>query len=316
MLLTPLRNEGRDLKYFSIRSWLLDYASTHADTSPLNHCYHLPQGRKQFFWAVYYYQETQRGAPANTIGGLDLFLEVWCQDLPFIKLRTGTSTFIACGLCEYLKALAAQTADLALRSTILLRLGHHYNFQGAQRLAAAALWRESERDLSEVTMLVIDKMDQAKTITPRIVSLQSTQFMKGGSRLVVGIIGCLVTPWSQPILLSILQDIQHGSSMQCSALLNVLIEVHKKLGHLPRIFRIKANNTAKETKKHDHSFLGVLDTVSIMGHAAAHGRIPVFASRAHARLSRHCLCLCVGGAAPQGPLEYGRVVWHVAGCHA
>ena len=119
VLLTPLRNEGRELKYVSIRSWLLDYASTYADTSPLNHCYFLPQGRKQFFWAVYDYQETQREAPVNTIGGLDLFLKVWRQDLPFIKLHTSTSTFIACGLCEYLKALAAQTFDMTLRSTIL-----------------------------------------------------------------------------------------------------------------------------------------------------------------------------------------------------
>ena len=237
---------GRDLKYVSARSWLLEYAQTHGDTSPLTPCYFLPCGLKQFYWATYWTQEREKNSV--NIAGLSLFCKVWQRELPFIKIRTSSTPFTACGLCQYLKMLAASQQEQVLREQVLHRLGHHYAFQGAQRLAVAALWRESERDQSDSTMLIIDKMDQSKTITPRVNALKATHFMKGGHRLVVGLVGCLLPLWHRPIMLTVLEDVEHGSDMQCSSLLAMIMQVHKKLGHLPRIFRVNADNTVKETK--------------------------------------------------------------------
>ena len=39
--------------YLDCRSWLIEYARQHADTSPLNDQLWLPYARKQFFWAAY-----------------------------------------------------------------------------------------------------------------------------------------------------------------------------------------------------------------------------------------------------------------------
>ena len=64
--------------------------------------------------------------------------------------------------------MAPQATDIQLRHSLLLRLGEHYQFQAAQRLAIANIFAESDRSPSDVLAVAWDKMDQAKTIIPRV----------------------------------------------------------------------------------------------------------------------------------------------------
>ena len=74
----------------------------------------------------------------------------------------------------------------------LTRLGRHYQFAAAQRLALSYLWVQAAQDPKEVTLMSIDKMDQSKTMIPRVHSLLKTQIMKAEGRLVVGLVGVLL----------------------------------------------------------------------------------------------------------------------------
>jgi hypothetical protein len=145
--------------------------------------------------------------------------------------------------------MATTAADRAMRDAVLARLGQHYEFQAAQRIAMNSVFKASEREPTELLAIAWDKMDQNKTIVPRVVALSSTQFMKNSARLVVSLIGVLIpalTP--QPIFYTVLEDHKHGSNMIGSLLLDILLHTVHQTGTLPRRLFIQADNTAKETK--------------------------------------------------------------------
>ena len=140
------------------------------------------------------------------------FLEMWRTELPWIVIRTSSGPFTHCGLCEYLKMFAATAKDDSVRSAVLLRLGQHYDFQSAQRIAIANIFRESEQDPKELLCMTWDKMDQAKTILPRVAALSNTSFIKQGTRLTVSLIGVLATAiWKRPIFYTVFEDYKHGA---------------------------------------------------------------------------------------------------------
>ena len=187
--------------------------------------------------------------PADQIAGLTYFLKMWRTELPWIKRRPSAGPFTHCGLCDYLKWMMQQSRDKVARENVAEILGEHFEFQAAQRAYMSQVFQESASDPSEVLAVSWDKMDQAKTIVPRIVALSNTQFMKGGSRLVVSLIGVLAPAiLKRPLLYTILEDQVHGADMIASLMLDVLQESTEIMGELPRRLFIQADNTSKETK--------------------------------------------------------------------
>ena len=154
----------RPLAYRDARAWLLDYAKTHGDTSPMSTLIYLPWGRKQFYWSSYFRCRQQVGV--TTIAGYNLFCKVWRTELPWISIRTCTGPFTHCGLCDFLKACITAAVDSSIKHSLLMRLGAHYDFQAAQRNALNLISRESERDASELLYVGWDKMDQQKMSSP------------------------------------------------------------------------------------------------------------------------------------------------------
>lgn len=195
------------------------------------------------------WQGRNKQKPADQIAGLKYFLKMWRTELPWIKRRPSAGPFTHCGLCDYLKWMMQQSRDKAARESVAEILGEHFEFQAAQRAFMSQVFQESVSDPSEVLAVSWDKMDQAKTIVPRIVALSNTQFMKGGSRLVVSLIGVLAPAiLKRPLLYTIFEDQVHGADMIASLMLDVLQESTEVMGQLPRRLFIQADNTSKETK--------------------------------------------------------------------
>ena len=183
------------------------------------------------------------------MAGLKYFLKVWRTELPWIKRRPTAGPFTHCGLCDYLKWQIGSCSDKGLRQKLQGILGEHFQFQAAQRVAMSQIFRESEEHPEDVLAVAWDKMDQAKTIVPRVVRLANTQFMKGGSRLVVSLIGVLAPAlFKQPLVYTILEDQTHGGDMIASMMIDILQEAAAIRGELPSRLFIQADNTVKETK--------------------------------------------------------------------
>lgn len=73
--------------------------------------------------------------------------------------------------------------------------------------------------------------------------------MKGGSRLVVSLVGVLVPAVLQrPLFYTVLEDQMHGADMTASIMIDVLRESVRLMGNVPRRLFVQADNTAKETK--------------------------------------------------------------------
>ncbi len=204
---------------------------------------------EEYFYTVYYRDCIVREVPDNQIASLSYFLKVWRTELPWVKLRAPSGPFTHCGLCDFMRLLIGSTKEAGMKHQLLLRLGDHYAFQAAQRIAISNIFAESQRDPGELLAIGWDKMDQAKNIIPRVKSLANTQFMKGGSRLVVSLIGVLCPAITQrPMFYTVLEDQVQGSDMICSLFIDVLLEAVGSLGQLPRSVFLQADNTAKETK--------------------------------------------------------------------
>ncbi|CAK0805100.1 unnamed protein product [Prorocentrum cordatum] len=196
---------SRPLTYMNARAWLVAYAKANADTSPMNDRLWLPAGRKQDYFAVYFHDRTSKNADPAHIASQSYFLKVWRQELPWLQLRAASGPFTHCGFCDFLHMLITEAKDQYVKDLLLRKLGQHYEFQAAQRMAMNQLFAESERHPEELVTVGWDKMDQAKTILPRVKALSNTQFQKGGSRLIVHLIGAkrwLTTcDWCKPIVL-------------------------------------------------------------------------------------------------------------------
>ena len=237
----------RPLAYMDARSWLLEYARTHGESSPLNTDIFLPCGHKHFYWSAYVADRHKRGLPERYTASLTRFLLPWRTELPFIKIRSSCAPFTHCGLCDYLRSAASCATDLSIRGRLLQMLGEHYNFQAAQRIAINNIIAQSEREPSELVAMSWDKMDQAKSIVPRVHTLANTQFHKCGSRLVVSLLGILVPGvLSRPLVYTVLEDQSHGADMIASAFLDTLLECTRIIGKLPRRLFLQADNTAKD----------------------------------------------------------------------
>ena len=146
------------------------------------------------------------------------------------------------------------------------RLGQHFAFQSAQRLAQGRIEEECKQSNGRKWFMKIDKMDQSKTILPTIWSQVRAPILKLGERVVTGIIGSM---WDGPthtdvLVRTQLEDMSHGAEAQCSCALMNLHHVARQEGHLPAEWVISADNTYKETK--NTIFLGfIIFLLCVMG---------------------------------------------------
>ena len=68
-------------KYVGVRSWLIAYSETHADSNPMDGAMLLPAGHKYFYHNAMASAWVKLGDNLCDIPKLALFLEVWRVDL-------------------------------------------------------------------------------------------------------------------------------------------------------------------------------------------------------------------------------------------
>ena len=97
------------------------------------------------------------------------FLPVWRIECPWLIICKSVSMFTRCSVCEYLRLLIDQTPrdQVALRSALQARLGDHYEFQAAQRLADNRLEEECVHSGGAKWFMLIDKWTSRKQCVPR-----------------------------------------------------------------------------------------------------------------------------------------------------
>ena len=90
------------------------------------------------------------------------------------------SMFTRCSVCEYLRLLIEQTPreQESLRNVLRERLGQHFDFQAAQRLAHGRVEEECAQSGGRKWLMIIDKMDQKKTVVPTIWSQLATPLFR------------------------------------------------------------------------------------------------------------------------------------------
>jgi len=175
---------------------------------------------------------TARGLRNNGIASPDWFMKVW-RGIGWIKIRTPMGAFTHCGLCDYLKMVSSTTLDAALKEATLGRLVDHWKFQAAQRVAMDVIFERSVQNPFDLMAVAWDKMDQIKTMIPRIKGLANTGFYKQGPRLVVSLFGAHCPAMSpNPLFYTLFEDYTHGSNMVASVMVDVLMQMKPKLKHI------------------------------------------------------------------------------------
>ena len=129
------------------------------------------------------------------------------------------------------------------------RLGEHYAFQSAQRLAQDNLEGACINSNGLKWFMKIDKMDIHATNLPTIWNQLATPFFKGGAIILCAVNG---SHWAGPVhspewhIRTLFEDIPHGSEMQLSTILLNLGSIADREGHLPDEFVVGSDNTPKE----------------------------------------------------------------------
>jgi hypothetical protein len=160
--------------------------------------------------------------------------------------------FTRCSVCEYLKLLIEQTPrdQCALRERLKDRLGLHFDFHAAQRLALGRVEEEVAQSGGAHWCMLIDKMDQRKTVVPCVWSQLATPLFKEvDKRLVTGLNGSMWFGTTQTThhRRAVFDDCQHGAEMQSNTFLWNLHRVATEEGFLTTHWSICADNTRKET---------------------------------------------------------------------
>ena len=113
-----LQNTSQPKKYLDSRNWLVYYADTHADKSPISlECY-LPAGRKAFYHAAYVHDRKTKNMSSAT---LSVFLAAWRCECPWLVVMKSVSKFTKCNLCEYLKMQIDMTPRSEVQIMQILR---------------------------------------------------------------------------------------------------------------------------------------------------------------------------------------------------
>ena len=83
-------------------------------------------------------------------------------------------------VCDYLKLLIEQCPreEHDLREFLKDRLGRHFDFQAAQRLAHGRVEEEAAQSSGERWLTLTEKMDQRKTVVPSVWSQLRTPLFK------------------------------------------------------------------------------------------------------------------------------------------
>ena len=157
----------------------------------------------------------------------DCFMRAWRIECPWLIVCKSVSMFTRCSVCEYLRLLIDQTPrdQVHLRSALQARLGDHYDFQAAQRLAELRLEEECVHSGGRKWFMLIDKMDQQKTVCPTIWSQLATKmFQDKEKRLVAGLVGSMWFGTRRVMnhVRTVFNDCGHGAEMQRSVLLQTV----------------------------------------------------------------------------------------------
>ena len=252
-------------KYLDSRQWLIAYAQKFGSWNPARDRCHLPAGRREFYHAAYVADRVQQGCrppqeardskrkiSESIVAERRAFLLARSVELPWLLVNVSAGTFVHCPLCDYLRLLIDRTSrgQQALREYFRDRLGEHFMFQGAQRLAQADLEEMCSQSQGRKWFMKIDKMDNSKLGSPTLWSQLATPLFKDQRRLVTGLIGSMWhgTPTCQHHVRTLFDDCGKGSQMQFSTILLNLHDVCQTEGHLPDEFIVGADNTYKETK--------------------------------------------------------------------
>ena len=236
--------------YLDARMWLENYGSTVPEESPTSLVCKLPPGRKHFYYCTYMHD---RESADRAYASEAVFLLAWRVDVNWLILqklnpRQQMQCGVCCFLCHQIDSTRRGDATLHLLKS---RLGIHFKFQAAQRLAQDRVEEKCAQSQGDLWMMKIDRMDQTKTILPMIWPLSHTPLFKLGERLVTSIIGSKWTGTGTNIhwlMRSNFADFPHDGNTQCSAILDNLHDVALAAGRLPKEFIVGADNTVKETK--------------------------------------------------------------------
>ena len=101
-----VQNTSQPKKYLDARNWLVHYADTHAEKSPISLESYLPAGRKAFYHSAYMHNRKTSNMP---YAALPVFLAAWRCECPWLVVMKSVSKFVKCNLCEYLKMQIDQT---------------------------------------------------------------------------------------------------------------------------------------------------------------------------------------------------------------
>ena len=99
------------------------------------------------------------GAPAE----LAVFRRAWAVELPWVVLAKSESLFTGCTVCSYLQGLidSCPRDQKVVMKALRARLGKHFSFQGAQRLAIQKIQESARRSDGDEWILGSDKLPRA-----------------------------------------------------------------------------------------------------------------------------------------------------------
>lgn len=142
-----IKPTSKDPKYLDAREWLEVYADRHAEQSPMTGAFCLPSGRKTLYWAQYVYEREQEPGGSTAPASCSTFMKAWKRECPHIVVTKSVAMFTRCGLCDFLQTELARCprSDAAVADMLRRRLGQHYEFQAAQRLAQGRIEEQCRR---------------------------------------------------------------------------------------------------------------------------------------------------------------------------
>ena len=181
-------NTNKPKLYIDARQWLEHYADTHGDQSSMSLITYLPAARKKFYYAQY---RVNRQNIQMVFASLSIFLVAWRVEVGWLIVTGSHSKFTKCAVCEYLKWMIDQTprTQKDILDALMTRLGNHFDFQSAQRLAIGRIEELCAQSNGKWWLMLIDKMDQNAAWLPTISSLSKSAFFKEGNRVQVSING-------------------------------------------------------------------------------------------------------------------------------
>ncbi|GBG82102.1 hypothetical protein CBR_g34382 [Chara braunii] len=228
-----------------ILAWLHEYFQYNKESMPNSDQFHLSDTLRRRDVYDFFKRDCKELYTNKTLPSRSGFMTIWRVHCPKV-LIPALKRFSVCSTCLKIKTCHSQATSVFEREMFGKALEKHQLMQAEERQNLSKHRHKASSHPSEYVAMIIDGMDQSKSVLPHFTEVPKDSKLKEGNFVKVHVVGAKVPGLSSNASATVFFD-NFKSDSNC-----MLIVLHRQISQLPvpfpSVLYLTLDNTSKENK--------------------------------------------------------------------